>query len=184
MPMAGRRASGLLWVNELPCSPSGQQAQLKSFAFWMRTAPVPAIVYFTLGPPRGMHFRDRITPVSVILVPDTSLICPAGQLPSSTLTRWPRRNSTMSCSRETVACVFAASTSNPTVARKKRVLAARPVANETSCSAVIWDSRCSQSPAAKSIETAAILKAHRVSRPKHTAIIIACRKRRGQSDEG
>ena len=56
--------------------------------------------YLCLGPVRGMHFRVRTRPVFVIFVPDISLTCPAGQVPSSTLTRCPRRNSTMSFSFE------------------------------------------------------------------------------------
>jgi hypothetical protein len=54
-----------------------------------------------LGPDRGMHRCTRRIPVAVILAPETSLISPAGQDPSSTLMRWPSRRSAMSCSRDT-----------------------------------------------------------------------------------
>ena len=102
-----------------------------------------AVAYFCLGPTRGIHFRAQTTPVAVILVPDTSLIWPAGQVPSSTLTRCPSRKLTISCSRPTVACACVAATSNPKVARKHRAFRAAwmpelSVANETSGS-VIWD---------------------------------------------
>jgi len=60
-----------------------------------------ARAYRCLGPRRGMHFCARTMPVEVILVPEISLTWPAGQVPTSTLTRCPSRNSPMSCSRET-----------------------------------------------------------------------------------
>ena len=63
--------------------------------------------YRLLVPSLGMHLRVRSTPDVVICEPWTSLICPAGHEPSSTMTRWPSRRSTMSCSRET-ACAMAA----------------------------------------------------------------------------
>src|SRR5207253_9053113 len=53
---------------------------------------------------RGTHLRVRCTPDVVICAPWTSLIWPAGQEPSSTITRWPSLRSTMSCSRDTIIC--------------------------------------------------------------------------------
>ena len=58
---------------------------------------------FCFVPSRGMHLRVRSTPDVVICDPETSLICPAGQVPSSTRTRWPRRKSTMSVPARPVA---------------------------------------------------------------------------------
>lgn len=58
-----------------------------------------------------MQRRDGWTPLGVIFAPDTSLISPAGQVPSSTRMRWPRRRPTMSRSRETrlvIACATGA----------------------------------------------------------------------------
>ena len=46
--------------------------------------------------------------------PWTSLICPAGQDPSSTSARWPSRRSAMSCSREKVCAKAAVATSHRT----------------------------------------------------------------------
>ena len=43
--------------------------------------------YFFLGASRGMHLRAGVTPVGVILAPETSLTSPAGHVPSSTSTR-------------------------------------------------------------------------------------------------
>ncbi|MEA2882402.1 MAG: hypothetical protein QOH32_1658 [Bradyrhizobium sp.] len=52
-------------------------------------------------PIRGTHLRARDTPEVDSFTPVTSLICPAGHDPSSTMMRWPRRRSAMSCSRAT-----------------------------------------------------------------------------------
>src|SRR4051794_3100611 len=52
-----------------------------------------------------MHLRVRSTPPSVICAPETSLICPAGHVPSSTRMRWPKRKSTMFRSVMTVSAV-------------------------------------------------------------------------------
>ena len=68
--------------------------------------------YRLLFPSRGMHLRVRSTPVAVICEPWTSLICPAGHDPSSTMTRWPSRRSAMSCSRENVCAKAAVATSD------------------------------------------------------------------------
>ena len=62
-----------------------------------------------------MHFRVTTNPVGFIVDPDTSLISPAWHDPSSTSTRCPNRNPTMSCSRDTRSAV--AGTANTGSAR-------------------------------------------------------------------
>src|SRR3954451_3954207 len=52
-----------------------------------------------------MHFRAGTTPAVVIWAPETSLIWPAGQKPSSTRMRWPSLRLTMSCSRATCSAM-------------------------------------------------------------------------------
>ena len=61
--------------------------------------------YRFLVPSRGMHFLTATTPAAVIWAPDTSLIWPEGQEPSSTRMRWPNRRLTMSCSRATCCAI-------------------------------------------------------------------------------
>ena len=53
-----------------------------------------------------MHVCERTIPFDVILVPEISLIWPAGQVPSSTLIRCPSRRSPISRSRETGCAVL------------------------------------------------------------------------------
>src|SRR5579871_6023564 len=84
--------------------------------------------YFALMPTRGTHLRARTRPVSVIFAPDTSLTWPGGQLPSSTLMRWPSFRSGMSCSRPyVVACALCThpGARQPNAIRKQNALNGR-----------------------------------------------------------
>ena len=77
--------------------------------------------YRFLVPSRGMHFRTATTPAAVIWAPDTSLIWPAGQEPSSTRMRWPSRRLTMSCSRATCSAIADGASAHSATAASNRI---------------------------------------------------------------